>query len=65
MASSKTVIAKLSKNGDEFEVFINADMAYEYITGKRSDPLTVLENEEDRERDERGKNLDRPVQERY
>lgn len=46
MASSKTVIAKLSKNGDEFEVFINADMAYEYITGKRSDPLTVLENEE-------------------
>lgn len=46
MTSSKTVIAKINKNGDEFEIFINADMAYEYITGKRSDPLSVLESEE-------------------
>jgi len=46
MASSKAVIAKISKNGDEFEIFVNADMAYEYITGKRSDPMSVLESEE-------------------
>lgn len=43
---SKTVIAKYSRNGGEFELFIDADMAYEYITGKRSDPVTVLEVEE-------------------
>ena len=46
MAPSKTVIVKVSKNGDDFEIFVNADMAYEYITGKRSDPMSVLENEE-------------------
>jgi ribosome maturation protein SDO1 len=46
MASSKAVIAKISKNGDDFEIFVNADMAYEYITGKRSDPMSVLESEE-------------------
>lgn len=46
MTSSKAVIAKISKNGDEFEIFVNADMAYEYITGKRSDPMSVLESEE-------------------
>ena len=46
MAPSKTVIVKISKNGDDFEIFVNADMAYEYITGKRPDPMSVLENEE-------------------
>ena len=43
---SKTVIAKYSTNGEEFEIFIDSDMAYEYITGKRKDPLSVLEAEE-------------------
>ncbi|MDE1856728.1 MAG: ribosome assembly factor SBDS [Candidatus Micrarchaeota archaeon] len=46
MSSNKLVVAKYSKNGDEFEIFINADLAYEFITGKRSDPLSVLEAEE-------------------
>lgn len=46
MSSSKTVIAKYNKNGDQFELLVDADMAYEYITGKRSDPLSVLEAEE-------------------
>ncbi len=44
--SSKTVIVKFRKDGNEFEIFVNSDLAYEYITGKRSDPLTVLEAEE-------------------
>ncbi len=44
--SSKTVIVKLHRDGNEFEIFVNSDLAYEYITGKRSDPLTVLEAEE-------------------
>lgn len=43
---SKTVIVKYHKEGNEFEILVDADMAYEYITGKRSDPLTVLEVEE-------------------
>ncbi len=43
---SKTVVVKYHKEGNEFEIFVNADLAYEYITGKRSDPLVVLEAEE-------------------
>ncbi|HUY70281.1 MAG TPA: ribosome assembly factor SBDS [Candidatus Baltobacteraceae bacterium] len=46
MPSPKTVIAKIKRNGDEFEIFVNSDLAYEYITGKRSDPMVVLEVEE-------------------
>jgi ribosome maturation protein SDO1 len=43
---SKTVTVKYSHAGDEFEILVDADMAYEYITGKRSDPLSVLETED-------------------
>ncbi|MDE1868775.1 MAG: ribosome assembly factor SBDS [Candidatus Micrarchaeota archaeon] len=46
MSSSKTVIMKFGRNGDEFEIFINSDLAYEFVTGKRSDPMSVLEVEE-------------------
>ncbi len=46
MPSSKTIIVKLSKNGEEFEIFVNSDLAYEFITGKRSDPMSVIEVEE-------------------
>ncbi len=44
--SSKTIIVKFKKEGSEFEIFANSDLAYEYINGKRSDPLAVLEAEE-------------------
>jgi ribosome maturation protein SDO1 len=44
--SSKTVIVKLHRDGNEFEILVNSDFAYEYITGKRSDPLAVLESED-------------------
>ncbi len=43
---SKTVIVKYKHAGDEFEILVDSDMAYEYITGKRSDPLSVLEAED-------------------
>ncbi|MCL4411471.1 ribosome assembly factor SBDS, partial [Candidatus Marsarchaeota archaeon] len=43
---SKTVIAKFSANKDDFEILVNSDLAYEYITGKRKDPMSVLEAEE-------------------
>ncbi len=43
---SKTVTAKYSVNGEEFEIFVDSEMAYEYITGKRKDPLSVLQAEE-------------------
>ena len=42
---SKVVIAKYSRGNDDFEILVDADMAYEYITGTRSDPLSVLETE--------------------
>ena len=44
--SSKTIIVKMRKDGNEFEILVNSDLAYEYITGKRTDALTVLEAED-------------------
>ncbi|MCL4379036.1 MAG: ribosome assembly factor SBDS [Candidatus Marsarchaeota archaeon] len=46
MASSKTVIAKYERNGSEFEIFVDSELAHDYITGKITDPLRVLEAEE-------------------
>jgi ribosome maturation protein SDO1 len=42
----KTNIVRYKKNGENFELLVNAEMAYEYVTGKRQDPLSVLEIEE-------------------
>ncbi len=44
--ASKTVTAKYSNGKDDFEILVDAEMAFEYITGKRKDPLSVLEAEE-------------------
>ncbi|MEM0150024.1 MAG: ribosome assembly factor SBDS [Candidatus Micrarchaeaceae archaeon] len=46
MPSSKSVIVKLSKGGEEFEIFVDSELAYEYITGKRPDPMSAIEVEE-------------------
>ncbi len=43
---SKTVIVKYKHSGDEFEILVDSDRAYEYITGRISDPLSVLEAED-------------------
>jgi ribosome maturation protein SDO1 len=43
---SKTVVAKYSTGGEKFEILVDADLAYEYITGKRSDPMAALQAEE-------------------
>lgn len=43
---SKTVIARYSSSGEQFEIFVDSDLAYEYITGKRKDPMSTLEVEE-------------------
>ncbi|OJI07399.1 hypothetical protein Micr_00193 [Candidatus Micrarchaeum sp.] len=42
----KTVTAKYSDGKDSFEILVDADMAYEYVTGKRKEPLSVLEAEQ-------------------
>ena len=42
----KTVIAKYNFGGDSFEIYVDADKAYDFVTGKRTDPLSVLEAEE-------------------
>ncbi len=44
--SSKTVIAKYSAQGETFEIFVDSEIAYEYITNKRQDPLSALTVEE-------------------
>lgn len=44
--ASKTVTAKYSLNGEEFEILVDSEMAYEYITGKRNDPMSVLQVDE-------------------
>ena len=43
---SKTVIAKYSHSGENFEIFVDSDKAYNFITGKLTDPVAVLEAEE-------------------
>lgn len=43
---SKTVIAKYTTAGESFEIFVDADKAYDFITGKLQDPLSVLEVED-------------------
>ncbi len=44
--SSKQIIVKYTHNKDVFEILVDSELAYEYISGKRSDPLNVLENDE-------------------
>ena len=43
---SKTVVAKYSNMGEEFEVFVDSDIAYDFITGKITDPMKPLQAEE-------------------
>jgi ribosome maturation protein SDO1 len=43
---SKTVIAKYIVAGESFEIFVDSDKAYAYITGKLQDPLSALEVED-------------------
>ncbi len=43
---SKTVIAKYTSAGETFEIFVDSDKAYDFITGKIQDPLSVLEVED-------------------
>ncbi len=43
---SKIVIAKYGVGKDEFEILVDADLAYQYITNKIKDPITVLDTEE-------------------
>lgn len=43
---SKTVIAKYTVGGDQFEIFVDSDLAYDYITGKKADPMLPLQAEE-------------------
>ncbi len=43
---SKTVIAKYSFGGENFEIFVDSDKAYDFINGKIKDPLSALQVEE-------------------
>ena len=39
---SKTVVAKYSHMGEEFEIFVDSDLAYDYITGTALKIITEL-----------------------
>jgi len=43
---SKTVIAKYTIAGENFEIFVDSEKAYAYITGKLPDPLSALDVED-------------------
>lgn len=43
---SKTVVAKYTVGGEHFELFVDADLAYNYITGKTTNALQPLTVEE-------------------
>ncbi len=43
---AKIVIAKYHNNNETFEIFVDADIAYDFITGKINDPLKALDVEE-------------------
>lgn len=43
---SKTVVAKYSVGGEKFELLVDSDLAYDYITGKQNNPMTPLQAEE-------------------
>lgn len=43
---SKTVIAKYSVKGEPFEIFVDSELAYQFITGKIQNPMTALQVEE-------------------
>ncbi len=43
---SKTVIAKYSHSVENFEIFVDSYKAYNFITGKLTDPIAVLDAEE-------------------
>ncbi len=46
MASSKTVIAKYEREGLTFEILVDSDLAFDYVNGRGTDPLRVVEAEE-------------------
>lgn len=43
---SKTVVAKYTIGGDTFEIFVDSDLAYDYISGKTNNPMLPLQAEE-------------------
>ncbi|MDE1768514.1 MAG: ribosome assembly factor SBDS [Candidatus Micrarchaeota archaeon] len=43
---SKTVVAKYNLNGEQFEIFVDSDLAYDFITGKITNPMQPLQAEE-------------------
>lgn len=46
MSQQGTVIAKYSRGSDTFEIFVNAEKAHEFISGKRANALDALEVEQ-------------------
>ncbi len=46
VAHSKIVIARYEKEGQRFEILVDSDMAFDYISGKGGDPLRIVDSNE-------------------
>ncbi|MCL5007639.1 MAG: ribosome assembly factor SBDS [Candidatus Marsarchaeota archaeon] len=44
--SSKQIIVKYTQDKEIFEIVVDSEMAYEYLSGKRTDPMSILESDE-------------------
>ncbi|MCL5090010.1 MAG: ribosome assembly factor SBDS [Candidatus Marsarchaeota archaeon] len=43
---SKEVTVRYTKNNETFEILVDSELVYEYLNGKRSDPLSVINIDE-------------------
>ncbi len=44
--SSKQIVVKYTHDKEVFEIIVDSELAYEYLSGKRTDPVGVLESDD-------------------
>lgn len=44
--SSKQIVVKYTHDKEVFEIIVDSELAYEYLSGKRTDPMGILESDE-------------------
>lgn len=44
--SSKQIIVRYTQDKETFEIVVDSEMAYEYLSGKRNDPMSIMESDE-------------------
>ncbi len=44
--SSKQIVVKYTHDKEVFEIIVDSELAYEYLNGKRTDPMGILESDD-------------------